>query len=129
MWDGRTAHGGALASAGLVITCEHGGNRISKPYRDLLQADQALLRSHRGFDPGALIMARALATAVAAPLVVASVSRLLVDLSRSIGHPRLHSQAIRQAPAEVREQIVKHPYHPSAPKWNVWSGRRSRIRG
>jgi predicted N-formylglutamate amidohydrolase len=73
-----------------------------------LQADQGLLSSHRGFDAGAMVMAGALARGLGAPLVVSAVSRLLVDLNRSIGHPRLYSQAIRKAPAEVREQIVKH---------------------
>ena len=64
---------------GLVITCEHGGNRIPSLYRDLFHDYQVLLDSHRGFDPGALVMARALAAAFAAPLVASTVSRLLVD--------------------------------------------------
>ena len=74
----------------LVITCEHGGNRIPVPYRDLFRGQQRQLASHRGYDPGALVMGRALAAAFAAPLVVSTVSRLLVDLNRSVGHPRLH---------------------------------------
>jgi predicted N-formylglutamate amidohydrolase len=110
--DGRAAECGGLASAGLVITCEHGGNRIPAPYRDLFHARHALLDSHRGYDPGALIMARALATAFAAPLVVSTVSRLLVDLNRSVGHPSLHSEATRKAPAAVRQQILEHYYQP-----------------
>ncbi len=108
--DARAAGCGSLESAGLVITCGHGGNRIPEPYRNLLRADQGLLSSHRGFGAGALVMAGALARALGAPLAVSTVSRLLVDLNRSIGHPRLCSQAIRKAPAEVREQIVKHYY-------------------
>jgi predicted N-formylglutamate amidohydrolase len=110
--DGRAADCGGLASAGLVITCEHGGNRIPTPHRDLFHAHQALLDSHRGYDPGALIMARALARAFAAPLVTSTVSRLLVDLNRSLGHPRLHSEATRKAPVEVRQRILKHYYQP-----------------
>jgi predicted N-formylglutamate amidohydrolase len=110
--DGRAADCGSLTSGGLVITCEHGGNRIPEPYRDLFHAHQGLLDSHRGFDPGALIMARALATALAAPLVASTVSRLLVDLNRSVGHPRLHSKATRKASAEVRQRILKHYYQP-----------------
>src|SRR4029434_4503487 len=98
--DGRAADCGSLANNGLVITCEHGGNRIPAPYRELFHDRQALLDSHRGYDPGALIMARALATAFAAPLVVTSVSRLLVDLNRSVGHPRLHSDETRNTPVE-----------------------------
>ncbi len=97
---------------GLVITCEHGGNRIPGPYRDLFYAHQALLDTHRGFDPGALSMARALATAFAAPLVASTVSRLLVDLNRSIGHPCLYFEATRNESAEVRQRIVKRYYQP-----------------
>jgi len=97
---------------GIVITCEHGGNRIPSLYRDLFHAHQALLDSHRGFDPGALIMARALSTVCAAPLVASTVSRLLVDLNRSIGHPGLHYETIRNAPSEVRLRILKHYYQP-----------------
>lgn len=110
--DGRAADGGGLASDGFVITCEHGGNRVPAAYRDLFQAHQALLDSHRGFDPGALVMARALAKAFVAPLVASTVSRLLVDLNRSVGHPRLHSEPIRTAPAELRQRILKHYYQP-----------------
>jgi predicted N-formylglutamate amidohydrolase len=57
-------------------------------------------------------MAKALATAFAAPLVASTVSRLLVDLNRSVGHPRLHSEATRNEPAEVRQRILKHYYQP-----------------
>jgi predicted N-formylglutamate amidohydrolase len=97
---------------GLVITCEHGGNRIPGPYRDLFRTHLALLNTHRGFDPGALIMAKALATKFAAPLVASTVSRLLVDLNRSIGHPCLYFEAIRNEPTEVRQLILKHYYQP-----------------
>ena len=45
-------------------------------------------------------------------LVTATVSRMLVDLNRSIGHPRLHSEATRNTPTEVRQWIVKHYYQP-----------------
>ena len=96
----------------IVITCEHGGNRIPRPYRDLFRTHRALLNTHRGFDPGALIMAKALATKFAAPLVASTVSRLLVDLNRSIGHPCLYFEATRNEPAEVRQLIVKHYYQP-----------------
>jgi predicted N-formylglutamate amidohydrolase len=95
-----------------VITCEHGGNRIPEPYRDLFHDHQVLLNSHRGFDPGALIMARALATVFTAPLVASTVSRLLVDLNRSVGHPRHYFEATRNEPAEVRHQILKRYYQP-----------------
>lgn len=57
-------------------------------------------------------MARALASAFKASLVTAAVSRLLIDLNRSIGHPQLYSAATRGAPAAVREEIVAQHYYP-----------------
>ena len=96
----------------IVVTCEHGGNRVPMLYRDLFRGHRRLLESHRGYDPGALVMARALAAAFAAPLVVSTISRLVVDLNRSVGNPRLHIESIRKAPAEVRQQILKLYYQP-----------------
>jgi len=53
-----------------------------------------------------------LATAFATPLITATISRLLVDLNRSVGNPSLHAEAIRQLPAEIREQILRQYYQP-----------------
>lgn len=71
-----------------------------------------MLDSHRGYDPGALLVARALAVAFGAPLVSSTISRLMVDLNRSIGHPQLFSAATRGAPSAVRGEIVAQYYHP-----------------
>ena len=100
-----------INSHGLVITCEHGGNCIPLAYKKFFP-DQELLDSHRGFDPGALSMARALATAFPATLVSATISRLLVDLNRSVGNPSLHAKAIQSLPAEQREHILQQYYLP-----------------
>ncbi len=107
--DGCTAN---CSSHSLVITCEHGGKRIPSRYRDLFKSNQVLLNSHRGFDPGALIMAKDLAAAFTAPLMASTVSRLLVDLNRSVGHPHLHDEAILKQPPELRDTILKHYYQP-----------------
>jgi len=57
-------------------------------------------------------MARALATAFAAPLVSSTVSRLLIDLNRSAGHPQRFSAATRGVPVRVREEIAGRYYQP-----------------
>jgi predicted N-formylglutamate amidohydrolase len=57
-------------------------------------------------------VARALARAFRAPLVTSTVSRMLIDLNRSIGHPRLFSTATRAAPAALRANIVEEHYLP-----------------
>lgn len=100
------------AGDALVISCEHGGNRIPAPYREWFLAHRGLLATHRGFDPGALVMARALARAFGAPLAASTVSRLLVDLNRSVGHPRLHLEAIRRAHPALRARILAAYYRP-----------------
>jgi predicted N-formylglutamate amidohydrolase len=96
----------------VLITCEHGGNRIPPDYRHLFRGHEDLLGTHRGYDPGALAMARDLAGAFDAPLVVSTVSRLLIDLNRSPGHPRLFSEATRAAPPSLRKEILARHYLP-----------------
>jgi predicted N-formylglutamate amidohydrolase len=96
----------------LVITCEHGGKQVPPPYRRYFHNCQSLLNSHRGFDFGALVMARALARHFSAPIVSSTVSRLLVDLNRSPGHRDLHMKAVRDLPADTRQRIVAEHYQP-----------------
>lgn len=95
-----------------VVTCEHAGNRIPARYRDCFANQQEALESHRGYDRGALQMAKDLARELNAPLFHSTVSRLLVDLNRSPGHRRLHADAVRRLPAEVRREILASHYAP-----------------
>lgn len=95
-----------------LITCEHGGNRVPEAYRALFAGHEELLTSHRGLDPGALVLARDLAQALDAQLYYATVSRLVIDLNRSIGHPRLHGEATRGAPRGLRREILGRHYLP-----------------
>ncbi|NMF87717.1 N-formylglutamate amidohydrolase [Aromatoleum petrolei] len=95
-----------------LVTCEHGGNRVPPRYRDCFAGHEALLESHRGYDPGALAIARDLARALHAPLIYATTSRLLVDLNRTLGHPRLHSDIIRTLPEPIRCEILDRYYLP-----------------
>lgn len=101
-----------MKSPALVITCEHGGNLIPAPYAELFLDQQALLETHRGYDPGALVMAEALAKAFDAPLLSSTVSRLLVDLNRSVGNPTLHADVVRKLPAAARQAILALHYQP-----------------
>jgi predicted N-formylglutamate amidohydrolase len=95
-----------------LVTCEHGGNRIPSAYRRLFRGKKRLLNSHFGYDPGALAMARSLAAALNAPLVASTVSRLLIDLNRPVGHPHLYSAVTRNTPAEVRAGIARRYHEP-----------------
>lgn len=89
----------------LLVTCEHGGNRVPREYAALFAGRERLLASHRGYDRGALAIARRFP----GPLRASTVTRLLVDLNRSPGHPRLHADFV---PEEARARIVARHYRP-----------------
>jgi predicted N-formylglutamate amidohydrolase len=72
-----------------------------------------LLESHRGWDPGALDLARDVARASGAPLFHSTVSRLLVELNRPLGHPQLFHLDL---PGKTREALLRRYYHPY---WNA----------
>ena len=101
-----------MTSTYFVISCEHGGNRIPPVYRPFFAGFAPLLHSHRGYDMGALKVARELASMLDAPLFASTTSRLLVDLNRSIGHPQLYSEATRNAPDAIRQEILQRYYLP-----------------
>jgi predicted N-formylglutamate amidohydrolase len=96
----------------VLVTCEHGGNRIPRRWASLFARRRAFLDSHRGWDPGALTLARSLAKALNAPLVAATSSRLLVDLNRSEHHRALFSSITRALPEAERQRILDDVYRP-----------------
>jgi predicted N-formylglutamate amidohydrolase len=96
----------------LVLTCEHGGNRVPHEWAPLFAGARTLLASHRGWDPGALAVARALARRLSAPLVVAEITRLLVDLNRSEDNPAVVSRFTRDLPPDIRERLLARWHRP-----------------
>ena len=91
----------------LVISCEHGGNRVPARFRKLFSA--RFLSTHRGYDAGALALARDFAAATRAPLFYSTVSRLLVELNRPLGHPHIFH---RRFPERTREALLRRYYFP-----------------
>jgi len=96
----------------LLITCEHGGNQIPAEYAGLFDGQSQLLATHRGWDIGILPLARRLAAGLGAPLEAAEVSRLLVDLNRSLHNRTLFSEFTRDLPAPARQDLLRRYYHP-----------------
>ena len=101
-----------MSGTAFIISCEHGGNAVPADYAPLFLGHEALLQTHRGWDLGALVLARQLAAAVNAPLFAATTTRLLIDLNRSIGHRQLYSEATRSQPLATRRCIVAVHYQP-----------------
>ena len=96
----------------VVVTCEHGGNRVPRRYARLFRGWQRRLASHRGFDFGALLMAREIARFFQAPLVASTVTRLLVDLNRSAAHRDVHSPASRRASRQELDGLLRRHHRP-----------------
>ena len=92
------------ASRTLLITCEHATNFVPKKYQKLFDPD--LLKTHRGWDPGALELAQSMAKAFKAPLIVGEVSRLLVELNRTV---KIFSPFV---PQELHQELLDTYYHP-----------------
>lgn len=96
----------------LVLSCEHGGHRVPAAWSARFRGAGALLRSHRGWDRGALELARELARRFRAPLAACTTTRLLADPNRSRSHPRLFSERTRGLSEAEREALLDRVWRP-----------------
>lgn len=97
----------------LVLSCEHAGNDVPGEYEDLFAGPEAreALGGHRGWDPGAMDIARQLAAALDAPLVAQSITRLLVECNRSLDHPSLWSEFSRRMSDDRKLDALDRFWH------------------
>jgi predicted N-formylglutamate amidohydrolase len=95
----------------LLLTCEHGGNAVPRPYKALFAGAEDVLAGHRGWDPGALELFKHLEP-LADATHHATVSRLVVELNRSPHHPALFSRFTRHLPKAEHERILDRYYTP-----------------
>lgn len=96
-----------------VFTCEHGGNDIPSEYHSLFKPHKELLNTHRGIDFGALDLWSEACKKLKPDFQISSTtSRLLVELNRSLHHPKLFSSICNSLPNNEKEEILKTYYHP-----------------
>jgi predicted N-formylglutamate amidohydrolase len=104
-----------------VIVCDHASNIVPAEYGSL-GLDPAAREAHIAWDPGALGVARALARVVDAPLIYATVSRLVIDCNRPPDAPDLVPETseataipgnadLSQAERDRRIAAIHAPYH------------------
>jgi predicted N-formylglutamate amidohydrolase len=96
----------------MFITCEHGGNSVPKDFAALFYKARKLLEGHRGYDAGALQLARKFAEELKAPLFFSKVTRLLIDLNRSPDNPGRFSEITKALSAEEKAAIENRYYTP-----------------
>ena len=96
----------------LLLTCEHGGNRIPSAYAELFRGAEEVLASHRGWDPGALPLARLMARTLRVPLRAVTWTRLLVEANRAPTNPRIWSRFTKSLPIDERRRILARWWQP-----------------
>jgi predicted N-formylglutamate amidohydrolase len=106
--------------APLLLLCEHAGNEVPAPWRDLGLA-APFLDTHFAGDIGAGALTRLMAARLAAPFVLGNYSRLFLDLNRHPsdwdcfradmgGIPVPGNRGITEADRELREAIARAPF-------------------
>ena len=100
---------------GALITCEHASNVFPNYYRQFItdiRTFDSLLKTHRGYDAGALELAIEIGKLSKLKVLAGKASRLLVDLNRSSSHKNLHFKDLRKLGKSELSQIIRVYYTP-----------------
>ena len=95
----------------MILSCEHATAAVPEPYVGLFAGAPHILETHQGYDIGALEVGRAVEI-LAADAFYGGCSRLLIDLNRSLQHPRLFSTFSRVLSSPEKERIIAAWYTP-----------------
>jgi predicted N-formylglutamate amidohydrolase len=95
----------------LVLSCEHGGNLVPSHYESLFRKEKSILQTHRAYDPG---------TEDLYDLLVPhahfgkknTVSRLLIEVNRSLHHSRLFSEFSKTLAPSEKNDLIETIYRP-----------------
>lgn len=101
-----------MAGYACFLSCEHGGNKIPPAFQSYFEGQEYILQSHRGWDPGTLALAQYLSRELEIPLVSCTVSRLLIEMNRSLGHPQLFSEFSASLSNGQKAQLFAKYYYP-----------------
>lgn len=96
---------------GLLITCEHAGNRIPAEYHRLFYNHSGRLSTHQGFDIGAKELANGFARRFSTRAILFEQTRLFIDVNRSLSSRSLFSFIGSTLSVEERRLILKTHYH------------------
>jgi len=96
----------------MVISCEHAGNSVPEEFSHLFMNAREELNSHLGWDPGAWQMAISIGSKFGITPVGNHITRLLIELNRSLFHPQLFSKYSQQLNKKDRDVLIHSIYLP-----------------
>ena len=95
-----------------IISCEHATNAIPAEWAHLFRDSDEILKSHRGWDPGALPIAKKLAKMLNVQEVVYPFGRLLIEPNRSLHHPKLFSEFTKKLSRSDKQKLIDEYWTP-----------------
>lgn len=102
-----------------LVTAEHAGRDIPAEVATCFAQDSAVLDTHEAYDPGTWDMAQALGQQADA-CYIHPTSRLVVEINRSLHHPKLFSRFTKPLPQEIRQQLIQRYYLPHRQSVEHW---------
>jgi predicted N-formylglutamate amidohydrolase len=96
----------------LVISCEHAGNTVPSMFSYLFKSADDVLKSHRGWDIGALIVAEQIAREFDVLCTSYGFTRLLIEANRSLHHHQLFSEYTQVLKNSEKKYLIETYYDP-----------------
>ena len=96
----------------MIVTCEHAGNKVPETFAHLFESLNEVLQSHRGWDPGAVELAKYLAAECNAPFFCCETTRLLIEPNRSLDSNQLYSEYSRSLFDTHHDELLREYYYP-----------------
>lgn len=96
----------------LIISCEHAGNEVPEPYKHLFESDFDVLNTHRAIDIGAMELTGTISDKMRQEAYIHTVSRLLVDLNRSVDNPSIFSEFVSRQSDNLLNRLLEDYYQP-----------------
>lgn len=96
----------------VFLTCEHAGNKIPAKWKKLFTPPKQVLESHRGIDIGAKEIFNRLKKQLQCPSFIYENTRLLIELNRSLHHPKLFSEFSKTFSYDEKKLLIKTLYLP-----------------
>jgi predicted N-formylglutamate amidohydrolase len=95
----------------ILITCEHASNAVPADYKTIF-SNEAILETHEGWDPGALDIAKEFGSFLELPVHTYDYTRLLIEVNRSLDHPKLFSQWTDALSDVDKTHLIENYYLP-----------------